>query len=136
MYKNLAVVLFTMAVSACSMPGDTSIAEREVPRFHAALNAGQFSHLYDNGADELKKAATKNDFVKLLGAVNKKLGNVRGTEKQSWRINYHTSGTFAQLVYKTSYANGEATEQFVYRIKNDKAILVGYQINSNALITN
>jgi hypothetical protein len=50
-------------------------------------------------------------------------------------VNYHTSGTFATLVYKTRYAGGEATETFVYRIKSESALLAGYHINSNALIT-
>ena len=56
-------------------------------------------------------------------------------ERQTWNINYHTSGTFATLVYKTQYAEGEATETFVYRIKDETALLAGYHVNSNALIT-
>ena len=75
------------------------------------------------------------DFVAVLDAVHRKLGTVQKTERQTWNVNYHTSDTFATLVYKTQYVGGEATKTFVYRIKGGSALLAGYHINSNALIT-
>ena len=36
--------------------------------------------------------------------------------------------------YKTQFSRGEAMEQFVYQIENGTARLVGYNINSVALV--
>jgi hypothetical protein len=62
------------------------------------------------------------------------LGKTKSAEKRGWNVNYHTSGTFVTLTYKTSYVEGEADEQFVYRLEGTVALLAGYHINSNALI--
>ena len=131
------ILLFSifLLLSACSMSKDASLAEQEVVKFHEQLDAGQFEALYDNSGEDLKKAATKQDFIDLLAAVNKKLGNVQKSEKTSWNVNYHTSGAFVTLTYNTTFTNGNGAEQFVFKLKDKHGVLVGYHINSNTLIT-
>jgi opacity protein-like surface antigen len=118
----------------CSMSADTAAAEQAVPKFHALLDERRFDEIYEASSDELKKASTRENFVALLQAVNRKLGSTKSSEKQGWKVNYHTSGTFVFLNYKTMYTEGEAAEQFVYKMKDGTATLAGYHINSNALI--
>ncbi len=118
----------------CSVSADTAAAEQAVPRFHQSLDAGQFAEIYELSSDDLKKVASKHEFLSLLEAVHRKLGNTKSSEKQTWNINYHTSGTFVTLVYKTTYTEGEASERFVFRMRGNVATLAGYYINSNALI--
>ena len=132
--RAVLVILVACCVCSCSISADTALAEKQVPQFHALLDEGRTAEIYTQASDDLKKATTEADFVALLDAVHRKLGAVQKTEKQTWNVNYHTSGTFATLVYKTQYAGGEATETFVYRITNESALLAGYHINSNALI--
>jgi hypothetical protein len=127
-------MLMAWSIGACSITADTALAEKQVPQFHALLDEGRTTEIYVEASEDLKKATTEADFVAVLDAVHRKLGTVQKTEKQTWNVNYHTSGTFATLVYKTQYAGGEATETFVYRIKNESALLAGYHINSTALI--
>lgn len=136
MRQNLFALCLVWGLTACSMSEDTRIVEQEIPKFHAALDASKFESLYDDGAQDLKAAATKQDFVRLIDAVHRKLGNVVKSEKTSWNVNYDTSGTFVTLVYATDFARGPATAQFVYRLENNHPLLAGYHINSNALITN
>ena len=123
-------------IAACSMSANTQLADQEVPKFHASLDASDFAALYDAGAQELKAVTTKQDFVNLLEAVHRKLGAVSKSEKTGWNVNYNTGGTYATLTYTTTFARGAGTEQFVYRIEDKRALLVGYHINSNALIVN
>lgn len=136
MRNVMLAVGLTYLIAACSMSADTQLADQEVPKFHASLNDGGFDALYDAGANELKTAATKQDFVKLLEAVHRKLGNVEKTEKTGWNVNYDTRGTFVTLTYTTNFTRGSGSEQFVYRLEKNRALLVGYHINSNALIVN
>jgi hypothetical protein len=56
-------------------------------------------------------------------------------QKKSWNIRSGTSGTFVTLTYSSTYAEGEASEQFVYRLQGNTALLAGYNVNSDALIT-
>lgn len=118
------------------MPKDAILAEQEVPNFHTQLDAAQFNEIYEASAEDLKTVTTKQDFVAFLSAVNRKLGKVLKSEKTTWNVNYHTSGTFITLAYNTTFTNGAGTEQFVYKLLNGRALLVGYHINSNTLITN
>ena len=133
--RTVLVMLVAAMVGACSMSADTTLAEKQVPQFHAFLDEGRAAEIYVRASEDLKNAAPEADFVALLDAVHGKLGPVKRAEKKNWSINYHTSGTFATLVYRTQYAGGEATETFVYRIKDEAALLAGYHIKSNALIT-
>jgi hypothetical protein len=74
--------------------------------------------------------------VALLAAVDRKLGAVKDAEKNGWNVNFQTSGTFVTLGFKTQFEHGRGVETFVYRIADGRALLAGYHINSNALITN
>lgn len=130
------LISLLLLLSACSMSKDTSVAEAEVPHFHSSLDAGKFDEIYDAAADELKTAATKQDFVILLSAIHRKLGQVAKSEKQTWHVDYNTAGNFVTLVYNTTFTNGTGAEQFVYKLHDGQASLVGYHINSNALLIN
>lgn len=121
-------------LSACSVPQDTVQAEAAVQKFHALLDAGQSTAIYAATGDEFKQASAQQEFVPLLDAVHRKLGQSATAVRNGWRVNYGTSGRFITLDYRTAYAQGEANEQFVFRLVPGGALLVGYHINSNALI--
>jgi hypothetical protein len=129
-----AAMALALLACGCSMPADTSVAERAVPLFHADVEAGRFDEIYDKSDDELKKVATRKEFVDFLDAVHRKLGNTKTSEKTGWRMNYQMSGSFVTLAYATTFDAGSAHEVFVFRLDGQKAILVGYQINSMALV--
>ena len=131
---RLPCIALLLLCAACSMSADTKLAEQAVSRFHAMLDAGQFQAIYDGGADDLKQATTREKFVALLEAIHRKLGPTRASRESSWRVNYHTSGTFVTLVYASTYAEGEASEQFVYRLRGNSALLAGYHVNADALV--
>jgi hypothetical protein len=134
---RLFVIWFILPVFAsCSSGKHLDTVEREVTRFRELMSSEQFSRIYSDTAEELKKTATEEDLVKLRTAVNAKLGPIKKADRNGWNVNFHTSGTYVTLRYKTDSEKGDGTEQFVYRIAKGKAILVGYHISSNALITN
>jgi hypothetical protein len=135
-FKAILQASILLGLAGCSAGADVSLAEAEVPKFHQMLDSGQSSQIYSTSSEDLKGVATQSDFRALLDAVHRKLGPTRSSEKRSWNINFHTSGEFVTLVYETQYAQGNATEQFVYRIQANQALLAGYHVNSNALITN
>lgn len=118
----------------CSMSADTALAEQAVPKFHEQLDAGSFDAIYEASAADLKQITTRQDFVAFLEAVHRKLGQTKGSDRTGWNVNYHTSGSFVTLTYKTIFDGGPAEEQFVFRLQDKAALLVGYHISSTALI--
>ena len=135
MPRSLVCLVALVAIlSGCSMSEDAAVAEQAVPRFHEQLDAGRFDAIYDESADELKTATTQQEFVAFLEAVHRKLGNTKASDKTGWTVNYQTSGSFVTLGYKTTFDGGSAEEQFVFRLQEKAAVLVGYHINSTALI--
>jgi hypothetical protein len=131
-----ALLLAALACTllGCSGSADTILAERAVMQFHELLDAGRFTDIFEQSSDDLKKASTQPEFVALLEAVHRKLGNTKSAVDQAWSVNYRTSGKFITLTYKTVYSEGEAAEQFVFRIQGESAALAGYHINANALV--
>lgn len=132
--NTLHAVCAAVLLAACSMGDQTEAANWGVVHFHEMLDGQQFDAIYDQSSEDLKKVATKADMVALLAAVHRKLGNMKSTARQTWNINYNTGGTFVSAFYKTTFAEGEAQEQFVFRVEGKTAQLAGYHISSNALI--
>ena len=134
MRLTLLICAFVFALAGCSVSADTTAAEAEVPKFHALLDAAQFTAIYAAAGADLKKAATEQDFVALLSAIHRKLGTLKTSTRHSWNVNVNGDGRFVTLTYATEYEGGQATEQFVYRMDEKTATLSGYNINSLALI--
>lgn len=125
------LVLFTLTtilVLGCSASANVATAERAVIHFHELADSGRFIEIFEQSSDELKNASTQSAFVALLEAVHHKLGNTKSSLNQSWGISYHESGTLITLTYKTVYTEGDAVEQFVFRIEGKFAMLVDYHI--------
>jgi hypothetical protein len=132
MLRTIALLFVLLLACGCSV--DTAPAEQAVPMFHSMLDAGNFAQIYDSSSEDLKSLSSQHDFVAFLEAVHRKLGASASSERQGWRVDYRATGTFITLTYKTRYAVGEAQEQFVFRIKDNRALLAGYHISSNALL--
>ena len=136
MMKRLAVAVLLSALAGCSAGTDVPVAEKAVARFHTMLDAGQNAQIYQESASDMKSTSSESQLNALLEAVHRKLGAVKKAQQQGWNDQVNTGGHFVTLNYATSYARGDAAETFVYKIAGEKAQLVGYNINSNALIIN
>jgi hypothetical protein len=134
MQRLVFSILLLTGLAACSVSADTKQAEQAIQRFHELLDAGQSAAIYEAAAEDLKTVSTEAEFVAFLDAVHRKLGLSKSSSQKGWNVNYGTSGKFITLNYETAYAEGQATEQFLYRITDGNALLAGYHVNSNVLI--
>ena len=120
-----------LLLSGCS---DTingkEIAEPEVARFHERLKARDFEGMYESTSDDFKAAAPKSQVLALFEAIDRKLGTVQGTKQLNWSVNTQNFVTIVVLVYATEFQDGEATETFTFRIKDNVPELIGYNISS------
>jgi hypothetical protein len=122
-------------ISCGSSSKSVNLAQDSVGLFHAQLDTEQFDSIYAAADEKFHRASTQVDFVKLLQAIHNKLGTVReSTLRNSGIAWYAGEGTTVTLLYNTRFSDGTATEQFVWHIKDNQAMLYGYHINSNDLV--
>lgn len=125
MWKFMGAMLAVCVLASCAKPADPDQAEQAVPQFHMALMGGDFSGIYGRAARELQQAQSQQDFVSYLQKVRSALGEVKGAERTATKI----EGRRVTLSYKTSYANGPATEEFVIRAdEGQEPVLVAYRL--------
>jgi hypothetical protein len=110
------------------------IAERAVEVFHSQLDSERYSEMYAQADEDFKKSSSQEDLEKLLRAVHQKLGKVQAANQIGYLVNVG-SETFVTLTYDTTFVDGKATEQFVWRVRHDRAALYNYNINSADLVT-
>jgi hypothetical protein len=133
--KRLLIVSAALSLSACNAVADTKAAEQGVVSFHEELNSGQFDQIYTSAGPDFKAVSTREDFTKLLAAVHRKLGNFQSGKTGNWNDNATTGGHFVTLQRTAQFDRGPAREEFVFKMEGQKAVLIGYHIASNRLIT-
>jgi hypothetical protein len=139
---NLAMrrIIFILATCVALVGcGDTingkSVAEPEVGAFHQRLNQKRFDEIYATAGDDFRKAAPKEKVVDLFSAIDRKLGPAKSWTTKNWNVRTFNFVTTVVLVEDTAFEKGQGTETFTFRVSGDKAILVGYNINSLDMMT-
>jgi hypothetical protein len=135
-FSLIAVLLGGLLLAACSSAQDLTLAETEVGHFRQQMAAQQYAEIYAQASDDFKKTTAEEKLTRLLSAIDRRLGAVKSSDRTSWGVNFNTSGTTVTLKFKTTFERGTGDESFVYRIVGGKAVLAGYQINSEDLLTN
>jgi hypothetical protein len=130
----IGLLVLAVLLGGCSFPEDTARAEHAVARFHHLFAVSEYSAIYADTTEGFREAATEAEFVEFMGAVRRKLGNVRACELTGVEVNWDGDGTSVWLSYHTAYELGDATEQFVWVIAGEVARLESYQIDSKELI--
>lgn len=121
--------------SSCSFTKGKAIGERAVVQFHNQFNAGQYHEIYAQSDEGFRKASSEEDTLTLLDAVRQKLGTVKQADQKGWHVNATPAGTMVSLTYEVEFSEGKGTEDFVFHISGDKALLYNYHINSPLFIT-
>jgi|ERR1700730_2331204 hypothetical protein len=130
------LILFLLTVlSSCSSGKSVQIAAQGVEQFHSQMDSEQYQSIYAAADEGFHKATNEADFVALLQAVHKKLGKVQTSQRSNFQVGMSTGqGTVVTLVYNTTFDQGSGTEQFLWHMRDNQPVLLGYHINSNALI--
>ena len=139
--KNMKACLTIIAISAAIFLtgcGDVmkfrAEAEIGIPSFHALFNQEKYSEIYSTMDKTFTEKTSEKKVNEFLGTVHRKLGNVKETQNSSWRINNLNGKYYIVLIQDTKFEDGTGTETFTYVMREGKAILQGYNINSMDLI--
>ena len=124
-----------LIIGSCGFAKGKELGERGVEEFHNRFNAGQDHEIYSLSDEGFRKAVTETDAVALFEAVRRKLGTVRNSTQTGWNVRTTTEGTLVTLAYDVDFSEGKGTEQFVFHISGESAMLFNYNVNSPLLIT-
>lgn len=134
-YKLLPLLVAFALIAAC---GDTihgvKYAEPVVQQFRELMKQRDFGKVYDFTGEEFRAATSRADGIALFEAVDRKLGAVKSSNQVNWGVNTNNGRTIVTLVVATKYEQGDATETFTVKIDDAKGSLVGYNINSLAMM--
>jgi len=134
-FLPLCLSLFLLLPSCGDMTKGRAIADAAVTDFHRQFNEGKFSDLYQAADPGLKGASPEADFLKLLEAVDRKLGkHVKSTET-GWQMKTFNTTTTAVVTEKSEFEHGTGVETFTYVISGGSCALQGYFINSADMLT-
>ena len=135
MKGQIHLIALSVLLASCSPSADTNAAEHGVAAFHQAMNSEQYAQIYDRSDSQMKQATSRDRFVKLITIFHNKLGLFRTGKTVGWNDNATASGRFVTLNREAQFERGPATEEFIFRVAGDQAVLVGYHVNSDLLIT-
>jgi len=135
MKRWLFTIFAALALAGCSAAADTKAAEAGVAKFHTDMDAGKYAQIYAASAVEMKSSISRDDFIKLLTGMHDKLGPYKSGKTTSWNVNVGTGGHMVTLQREVQFGRGPGTEEFVFRVQGNRAILAGWHVNSNALVT-
>jgi hypothetical protein len=131
----LLVVSLVMFACGCGgMIKGKKAAEQGVADFHTLYNDGKMAEIYSGGHSKFKSATTEKKFLEFIGAVQRKLGKVTQTTQVNFNVRSFNLTTTVVLKQNTTFEMGTGTETFTFQMDGEKAVLVGYNINSQDLI--
>lgn len=112
------------------------LSDDSVRRFHDELNQAQYGQILDDAATGFRQADGDGQTVAFLTGVHTKLGNALSANLQNVMVNATLDGTRITTRYTTEFQRGTAQETFVWIKDHTGLRLLGYNIQSNAFVTN
>jgi hypothetical protein len=122
-------------LGGCGASDVLRFANEGVARFRAQLGGQQYLDIYSQADSAFRSVTKQQDFVDFMSAINRKLGKFQSASQTGYFVNWTTSGTRVRLTFSAKYEGGDAQEEFIWHVSGKQALLVGYHVNSNALIT-
>ena len=125
------VIASALLFAAC---GGTDEAKRGVAEFRSRVAEKSYGEIYRRGGAELRQGTSEEQFERFMTALDRKLGAWQSSDEPGWNVMRGAGGHIVRLTYQSQFANGAASEQFVWRIENGVATLLGYHVNSPVLL--
>jgi hypothetical protein len=129
-------VSFSTSCSSCAaaMIQGRKAGEAATAKFHSDWNNSDWDSIIAYCDPAMFENTPEPKLRKFFAAVHAKLGNQQSAKEGVWRSNATTSGTYFLVNFDTQFEKGSGTESFTWKLYGDQAKLVGWHINSNALL--
>jgi hypothetical protein len=132
-----AVALACIAIILVGCGGLTkgkAASEVAIDHFHQQYSDGKFEEIWKEAHSKFQSASTKEKYTEFMSTVQRKLGKVKSTSNAGWKVNTFNLITTVLMTQETIFEEGKGTESFTFEMDGEKAVLVGYNIQSMDLI--
>jgi len=130
----IAAILAVLIGGCGNITKGKEAAEGQVVVFHQQFNNQDFNSITASAEPDMLSITPKPKVVDLFAAVYRKLGKVTSSQMTNWNLRTFNGETRVVLLENSKFEKGNATEQFVFRMRDGKAHLLSYNINSPDLI--
>jgi len=120
-----------LALAGCSAGADLPVARAGVDKLHAQFNGAKCPEIRDQASTEFKDLSSAESWQTMCDQLTAGLGKFVSLAQTGWNDEVGTNGHIIRLNYDSVFEKGKAQEQFLYRIDGNKAVLVGYHVNSD-----
>jgi len=121
----LVGLLLCTLLPGCSTHGNADVASEAVVKFHHNLDQGLYQSILLEGDPEFKSNTFNATYLQKAHEVGGKVRNSVGARVGSG--SYGDEGQITML-YKTEFENYNASETFIFGIKDGKARLKFYEV--------
>jgi hypothetical protein len=129
------VLALSVLLAACHPLQDASQVDAAVEQFHTRLASGDDDAIYREAGPEYQRSLDAQTNRNFLARVRRKMGTPGRATRTGYNVMYNPGGATVNTQYQVSYSNGAAAETFVWRVKDGKATLLGFTINSPLMLT-
>jgi hypothetical protein len=129
------VLAVCVLLAACHPVQDASQIDAEVERFHDRLASGEGDAIYQEAGPEYQRSLDSGTNGRFLARIRRKMGVPGRAIRTGYNVMYTSAGATVNTQYRVSYTNGEAQETFVWRLKDGKAVLLGFTISNPLMLT-
>ena len=133
-FLAIAFAVLVGSFPSCSTTTNRDIAEKAVETFHAQFNSQLFESIELTAAPEFK--AIGGSGKGYLEKVHELLGKVTSSRQAVGSVQNMAGEAQINLTYLTDFANTQAPETFVFRVKDKRARLVFYEVGFKDLTNN
>ena len=132
----ITVVVLGFSIWQCgsALVAGRGLSNVAVQQFHAQLNEQQYEQIFTEADDGFQRSANKEETIKFLQAVHRKLGNAEQASLTNLTVQATAGGTYVIAAYTTKFERGAGTEKFTWTKKDGQLVLHGYNIQSRALV--
>jgi hypothetical protein len=128
------LVLFVLWQCGSALYQGPALSNNAVWRFHTHLNNGEFGAICDEADVPLAQGEMRDELLDILQGVHRKLGDAGEEKLVNLNVNVTVSGTFLHTQYVTTFAQGQATENFTWRKSGETLELYRYYVQSRAFL--
>lgn len=131
--RLLLLCLLLMLEQACSSSAAKYI-DAAVEDFRAKCAAGQFHQIYLETAPDFKAKSSEPEFTAMLKRNQEAYGTPRAATRIGFQRGWYSDvGSVIVTGYQTKFDRIMMSEEFTWRIGDERAIMVGYHVTITAV---
>ncbi|MGZ5826406.1 MAG: hypothetical protein ACXWIO_10390 [Croceibacterium sp.] len=128
-----AILISALLVTACNPIANMHEGETQIERFHQLYSSGSVDALYAMTGPRFHEATTRKQFQDMFDVLNSRLGRIKSSQREGFRVNTNGSGTVTNVGMKTRFEQGLGFETFTFFGDGDDMKLEGWHVDSNRL---